>query len=30
MIRNRWSEALGHAFDELPNPDWLGRGDELP
>lgn len=20
MIRNRWSEALRHAFDELPNP----------
>lgn len=27
MIRNRWSEALGHAFDELPNPDLLGKGD---
>ena len=30
MIRNRWSEALGHAFDELPNPDLLGKGDQLP
>jgi putative proteasome-type protease len=29
MIRNRWSEALGHAFDELPNPDWIGKGDQL-
>ncbi len=24
MIRSRWGEALGHAFDELPNPEWLG------
>ncbi len=29
MIRNRWSEALGHAFDELPNPDWIDKGDQL-
>ena len=28
MIRNRWSEALGHAFDELPNPDWLDAGEQ--
>ena len=28
MIRNRWSEALGHAFDELPNPDWLDSGEQ--
>ncbi|NTV10250.1 MAG: proteasome-type protease [Zoogloea sp.] len=24
MIRNGWSQALSHAFDELPNPTWLG------
>ena len=23
MIRTRWSEALRHAFHELPDPDWL-------
>lgn len=28
MIRNRWSEALRHAFDELPNPDWLDVGEQ--
>lgn len=27
MIRSRWSEALGQAFDQLPNPDWLGKGE---
>jgi putative proteasome-type protease len=25
-IRTRWSEALRHAFVELPEPDWLSRG----
>lgn len=24
-IRTRWSEALRHAFVELPEPDWLSR-----
>lgn len=23
MIRSRWSEALRHAFHELPDPDWI-------
>jgi putative proteasome-type protease len=23
MIRSRWGEALGQAFRELPDPDWL-------
>ncbi len=27
MIRTRWSESLGHAFDELPNPDLLDVGE---
>ena len=28
-IRRTWSEALRHAFAELPEPDWLQAG-ELP
>ena len=27
MIRNRWSEALGHAFAELPDADLVDKGD---
>jgi putative proteasome-type protease len=23
IIRGRWGNALRHAFDELPNPDWI-------
>ena len=30
MIRNRWSEALGHAFAELPDADLVDKGDEFP
>ena len=29
MIRNRWSEALGHAFAELPDADLVDKGDEF-
>lgn len=26
-IRARWSEALGQAFRDLPDPDWIQKGD---
>ena len=29
MIRNRWSEALGNAFAELPDADLVDKGDEF-
>jgi putative proteasome-type protease len=27
MIRSRWSQALGSAFEALPSPDWIGAGE---
>ncbi|NIO43078.1 MAG: hypothetical protein GTO41_24735 [Burkholderiales bacterium] len=26
-IRARWSEALGQAFTNLPDPDWIQKRD---